>query len=104
MKFTDKEVIADEGKYLARKGSNSYFTRCTKLKGDNPSDFVEVDYIPSEQKDSIGYNEEVNNLIRQKYSLSEELAILRQRDIKPTDFEEYNNYAENCKAKAKLIR
>lgn len=39
--------------------------------------------------------------IRKKYSINDELAILRQRDSKPQEFEEYNNYVENCKAKIK---
>lgn len=47
------------------------------------------------------YEERVEMLIRQKYSVSAELAILRQRDTKPAEFAEYNAYAEQCKAKAK---
>lgn len=39
--------------------------------------------------------------IREKYSLNEELAILRQRDTKPTEFAEYNAYVEECKAAVK---
>lgn len=39
--------------------------------------------------------------IRKKYTINDELAILRQRDSKPQEFEEYNNYVENCKAKIK---
>jgi hypothetical protein len=47
------------------------------------------------------YGELVESLIRRKYSLSAELAILRQRDSKPEEFAEYNAYAEQCKAEAK---
>lgn len=36
--------------------------------------------------------------IRQKYSINEELAILRQRDEKPEEFAEYYSYVEECKA------
>lgn len=43
----------------------------------------------------------VEQYIRQKYSISAELAILRQRDSKPEEFEEYNSYAESCKIIAK---
>ena len=39
----------------------------------------------------------VDTLIRDKYSLSQELAILRQRDTKPEEYSEYNDYAESCK-------
>lgn len=47
------------------------------------------------------YMEYVDRLIRRKYSVSAELAILRQRDTKPEEFAEYNAYAEECKARAK---
>lgn len=43
----------------------------------------------------------VESYIRERYSLSAELATLRQRDSKPEEFEEYNAYAEECKARAK---
>ena len=39
--------------------------------------------------------------IRKRYSISAELAILRQRDTKPEEFKAYNDYVEACKA---LIR
>ena len=52
---------------------------------------------------SFNYGELVDRYIREKYSLSAELAILRQRDTKPKEFSEYNAYAEQCKAKAKEI-
>ncbi len=51
----------------------------------------------------IDYGETVNGLIRRKYTLSEELAILRQRDTKPEEFEAYNAYAESCKEEAILL-
>ena len=49
----------------------------------------------------IPYEEKVVSLIRQKYSLDEELAIQRQRDTKPDEFNEYFAYCEECKEKAK---
>ncbi|MDE5811194.1 MAG: hypothetical protein K2H61_02670 [Muribaculaceae bacterium] len=36
--------------------------------------------------------------IRVCYSMDEELAILRQRDVKPEEFEAYYDYVEQCKA------
>ena len=47
------------------------------------------------------YVAKVVELIRQRYSINDELAILRQRDTKPTEFDEYNAYVEKCKAEAK---
>ncbi len=40
--------------------------------------------------------------IREKYSIDEELAILRQRYEKPEEFSVYNAYAEQCKREAKI--
>lgn len=40
---------------------------------------------------------EIEKLIRLRYSMSDELAILRQRDEKPEEFAAYNAYAEECK-------
>lgn len=36
--------------------------------------------------------------VRKRYSISAELAILRQRDTKPDEFKAYNDYVEACKA------
>lgn len=47
------------------------------------------------------YEQKVSCLIREKYSQDAEFAILRQRDTKPEEFEEYNNYCEECKNKVK---
>lgn len=47
------------------------------------------------------YEQRVVQLIREKYTIDDELAILRQRDSKPEEFEDYNAYCEECKAKAK---
>ena len=63
-----------------------------------PPSGTEVPVVPE-----MPYNERVNALIRQRYSLSEELAVLRQRDTKPAEYSEYFAYAEACKAKAKEV-
>lgn len=47
------------------------------------------------------YEEIVTAYIREKYSLDEELAIQRQRDTKPEEFENYFKYCEECKKRAK---
>lgn len=49
----------------------------------------------------ISYEERVVSLIREKYSVDDELAIQRQRDTKPDEFNEYFAYCEECKEKAK---
>ena len=99
IQVTDKEVYSDSDKFVHRLGTESYFKRSTLLPGDTVDKFEEVDAVP--EQPTIDYNEEVNSMIRQRYSLSEELAILRQRDTKPEEFAAYNEYAERCKVEVK---
>ena len=47
------------------------------------------------------YEERVVELIRERYSLDDELAILRQRYSKENEFGEYFAYCEECKRQAK---
>ena len=47
------------------------------------------------------YEQRVQQSIRERYSVDDELAILRQRDTKPDEFVAYYEYAEQCKAQAK---
>ena len=43
----------------------------------------------------------VSRLIRERYSIDDEMAILRQRDTKPEEYKAYNTFCEECKAKAR---
>lgn len=64
---------------------------------ETTEDGTETPHVP------MDYGETVNELIRRKYTLSEELAILRQRGTKAEEFEAYNAYAESCKEEAILL-
>lgn len=68
----------------------------------------EYEPIPEMQEEEmpipeIPYEERVVAKIRERYSIDDELAILRQRDTKPEEFEAYNEYAEQCKKEVKDI-
>ena len=45
----------------------------------------------------IPYEQRVVNRIRERFSVDDELAILRQRDTKPEEFAEYNEFVEQIK-------
>lgn len=47
------------------------------------------------------YKERIVELLRERYSTDDEMAILRQRDRKPDEFAEYDAYAEECKIRAR---
>ncbi len=46
----------------------------------------------------IPYEQRVVDRIRLKYSVDDELAILRQRDTKPDEFIAYHDFVERIKA------
>ena len=102
IKITDKglyrEITATAG-YLHRIGTDVYAKAAVMLPADTETDFEEVTerpgYAPS------GYEDEVVRLVRQRYDLNAELAILRQRDTKAEEFAEYTAFAEQCKVQAK---
>lgn len=51
-------------------------------------------------KPQISYDQLVSDLIRERYTVDQELAINRQRDTKPEEFQEYFDFCEQCKIKA----
>lgn len=59
-----------------------------------PEETASEEYVPT-------YEERVVELIREKYTIDDELAILRQRDTKKAEFEEYFEFCEQCKLIAK---
>ena len=46
---------------------------------------------------SFAYEQRIVLRIREKYSVDDELAILRQRDTKPDEFAAYNDFVEGIK-------
>lgn len=59
-------------------------------------------YQTRKQKEyDVAYETEIVSLIRQRYNINQELAILRQRDTKPEEYQEYFDYVEQCKAEVK---
>lgn len=92
------QLEATEG-YLHLKGSDTYCKAIVMLPTQSIEDYEEVMELP--EAPDYDYPNRVEQKIRQRYSVSEELAILRQRDAKPDEFAEYYDYAEQCKREAK---
>lgn len=98
METIGKEIVAADGKWLHRIGTEAYFKRAIMGK-NGTADIEEVDEVP--KYTDAEYSERVNALIRERYSESAELSILRQRDAKQAQYEEYYAYCEDCKKRAK---
>lgn len=78
-----------ELRYDAQTGGLEY-------KEYTPDNIPEIEILQMAQ-----YENKVIELIRQMYTIDEELAIQRQKETKPNEFEIYFNYCEECKLKAK---
>lgn len=64
--------------------------------------YIEIEDIQSENP-ILPYEQRVVNRIRERYSVDDELAILRQRDTKPEEFAEYNAFVEKIKAEERAV-
>lgn len=65
-------------------------------------------YIPFTAEEQSRYDQEkyeslVDSMIRRRYTLSQELAILRQKETKEGEYQAYFGYCEVCKAEAKQL-
>lgn len=59
-----------------------------------PEETASEEYVPT-------YEEKVVELIRERYSIDDEIAILRQKDTKQDEYQAWYDYCEECKAQAK---
>lgn len=60
-------------------------------------EFLEFEKNLGYEPIELSYKEQIINKIRNKYSVDDELAILRQRDSKPEEFAEYFDFVEKIK-------
>ena len=58
---------------------------------------AQAEQAEKEYWQNIPYDEAVDAEIRKRYSVSQEFAILRQRDEKPEEYQAYFAYCEDCK-------
>lgn len=49
----------------------------------------------------IDYEDLVAKLIEEKYSINDQIAIIRQKDLKVDEYNEFYNFCEKCKVLAK---
>lgn len=99
IQYNNHRISSDSGKYV-RRISDGLTAKAIAAMTYNADDYEEVDELPV-TIDETAYKERVESLIRERYSVADELGILRQRDTKPQEFAEYNAFAEACKAQAK---
>lgn len=95
----DNEIFSTEQKYVHIKNTDVYFKRAVAVRL-SAEQCEEVDEVP-QTINTKAYEDKVDSLIRGRYSLSEELGILRQKEVKKAEYDAYFAYCEQCKAEAK---
>lgn len=89
--YNETQVVENSADIIVAYNGKCY------LKGTEPQKPQEL----IEKEKQVDYENKIVAEIRKKYTGNQELAILRQRDAKPEEFAEYNEYVEQCKAKVK---
>ena len=104
----DFDITTDSADCLVRrKGELTAHNAITFSPDDSLDDFEEVtnEEIAAEEANKIEEEKRAAAIrvrVRSRYSVDDELAILRQRDSKPEEFAEYNAFVEAIKAELSL--
>ncbi len=103
MKYTQKKLQVGEKRIIASKVSNM-----TNWREATEADIKEAEaynkwLVDNEELAEVGYEKYIQQLIEERYTIQEELAISRQRETKSEEFRIYFEYCESCKVKAKEL-
>lgn len=99
--FTDEQLSQPPYNYTKVEIDDKY-SDCQASDFNDDLTFSIEKYNARKQKENeTNYETLIVSKIRQKYSVNQELAILRQQTTKPEEYQEYFNYVEQCKAEAK---
>ena len=99
--FSD-EILAQPPYNYTKVEVDDKYSDCQASDFNDDLTFSIEKYNARKQKqDNDEYENKVVALIRQKYNVNQELAILRQRDTKPQEYQEYYDYVEQCKKQVK---
>lgn len=89
------KITGARGKLLSRTPANATADDYEELDADTIAREEQLARLDQQ------YQADVEARIRTRYTISQEIAILRQRDTKPDEFADYNTFAEACKAEAR---
>ena len=99
--FSDEELSKPPYNYTKVEIDDKYSDCQSSDFNDDLTFNVEKYNARKQKQDNDEYENKIVALIRQKYNVNQELAILRQRDTKPLEYQEYYNYVEQCKKQVK---
>ena len=101
------QLDSADGHILHRIGSEDY-TPLRHARVTSPDEWEEIsdfdaNSLTAARTAEAAYKQRIISLIRARYDQDDETAILRQRDTKPDEFATYNDFAEQCKERAREI-
>ena len=91
----NNEIFSTEEKYVHIKNTDVYFKRAVAVCL-SVEQCEEVDEVPNIRNEE-DYGNQVNDLIRRRYSLSEELAILRRKTKSPMNIGHISLFVKNAR-------
>ena len=104
LKLTSYDISTDDADCVVRRrGTGIYGRAITVRPDDTVDDYEEVplELIEAEEADRMADEKRaaaISSRIRTRYTVDDEIAILRQRDSKPEEFARYNAFVESIKA------
>ena len=99
--FSDEELSKPPYNYTKVEIDDKYSDCIGRDFNEDLTFSIEKYNARKQKQDNDEYENKIVALIRKKYNVNQELAILRQRDAKPQEFAEYNEYVEQCKEQVK---
>lgn len=103
IQIKNNQVYSTADKHIHRIGTDVYFKKSFVLPKDTIDDFEEVDELPKYTEEE--YKAKVRELIAQRYSIEDEIALINNSRIGNerhlTEYNEYLDYRNECKLKAK---
>lgn len=74
--------------------------RIIMQKGNIPKE-VQLYEVTFKRYSTKSYDQIVESLVSEKYSVKKEIAFIRQQEEKPGEYAEYYRFVEECKKRAK---
>lgn len=94
------EISSTNG-YVHKIGTEIFFKKGVLPTSDTVDMYEEVTELPKYTEQE--YKEKVRELIAERYTIEDEIALYRQKDRKLDEFLEYDSFCEECKIKVKEI-
>jgi dihydroorotate dehydrogenase len=99
--FSDEQLSNPPYNYTKVEIDDKYSDCQASDFNDDLTFSVEKYNVRKQQENKVNYKREIERLIALRYDVYDELAIQRQKNTKPEEYQEYFDYVEQCKQEVK---